>query len=102
MNGFDALIGEIAHTVQPIFKQAFDVVLPVYTQIVKQQEQVAANIAENMKRERLREPYDDYQIRKWLSQVPHGGMVGDKAVLILYNEEHPSQSLVIVEDTKNL
>lgn len=45
---------------------------------------------------------DDYQIRKWLSQVSHGGMVGDKAVVIVYNEEHPSQSLVIVEETNNL
>lgn len=45
------------------------------------------------------EDLQDYQIRRWLSQVPHGGMVGDKAVLIVYNEQHPSQSYLIVEDT---
>jgi hypothetical protein len=39
----------------------------------------------------------DYQMRRWLSQVPHGGMVGEKAVLIVYNEQHPSQSILIVE-----
>lgn len=48
------------------------------------------------------ETYEDYQIRKRLSQVPHGGIVGNMAVLICYNEKHPSQSLVIVEDIKNL
>lgn len=44
------------------------------------------------------EPYERYQMRKWLSQVPHGGMVGNMAVLIVYNEKHPEQSLLIVED----
>lgn len=48
------------------------------------------------------ETYQDYQIRKWLSQVPHGGIVDNMAVLICYNEKHPSASLVIVEDIKNL
>lgn len=48
------------------------------------------------------ESAEDYQIRKWLSQVPHGGIVDNMAVLICYNEKHPSQSLVIVEDIKNL
>ena len=100
MNGFEMLIEEVAHTFQPIFKQAVDVVLPVYKQVLKQQNDIAASMAMSMRAQR--ESYDDYQIRKWLSQVPHGGMVGDKAVLILYNEEHPSQSLLIVEDTKNL
>lgn len=44
----------------------------------------------------------DYQMKRWLSKVPHGGMVGNLAVLICYNEKHPSQSLVIVEGTNNL
>lgn len=48
------------------------------------------------------ETYEDYQIRKWLSQVPHGGIVGNMAVLICYNEKHPSASLVIVEDIKTI
>lgn len=48
------------------------------------------------------ETYEDYQLRKWLSQVPHGGIVDNMAVLICYNEKHPSQSLVIVEDIKHL
>lgn len=39
-----------------------------------------------------------YQIRRWMSQVPHGGIVGNMAVLICYNHKHPEQSLVIVED----
>lgn len=38
-----------------------------------------------------------YQMRKWLSQVPHGGIVGDSAVLIVYNEQAPEQSEMIVE-----
>ena len=44
------------------------------------------------------EDLQDYQIRRWLSQVPHGGIVGDKAVLIVYNEDHPSASYILVED----
>lgn len=44
------------------------------------------------------ESYEDYQMRKWLSEVPHGGIVGDKAVLICYNHKHPSQSILLVED----
>jgi hypothetical protein len=44
------------------------------------------------------EDLQDYQMRRWLSQVPHGGIVGNKAVLIVYNEEHPSQSYLIVEE----
>lgn len=46
------------------------------------------------------ETYEDYQIRKWLSQVPHGGVVGEKAVLIVYNKQHPSASYILVEDIK--
>lgn len=57
------------------------------------------HILEVMKAEASKEDLQDYQMRRWLSQVPHGGMVGDKAVLIVYNEEHPSQSYLIVEDT---
>ena len=36
-------------------------------------------------------------LKKWLSEVPNGGIVGDKAVLIVYNEEHPELSFVTVE-----
>lgn len=39
----------------------------------------------------------DYQMRRWLSQVSHGGMVGKMAVLICYNRKAPSQSVMIVE-----
>lgn len=41
---------------------------------------------------------EDYQMRKWLSQVPHGGIVGNKAVLVCYNRMHPARSTLIVED----
>lgn len=44
------------------------------------------------------EPPERYQMRKWLSQIPHGGIVGCKAALILYNNESPERSLLIVED----
>lgn len=44
------------------------------------------------------EPYERYQMRKWLSQIPHGGIVGNKAVLIVYNSEAPELSEMIVED----
>ena len=71
------------------FGRALDNFMPSFMKIVKQ-------IAENL----TTESYEDYQIRKWLSQVPHGGMVGDKAVLIVYNEKHPSASYILVEDTK--
>jgi hypothetical protein len=37
-----------------------------------------------------------HQMRKWLSQIPHGGIVGDKAVLIVYNSEAPELSEMIV------
>lgn len=43
------------------------------------------------------EPLERYQMRKWLSQIPHGGIVGNMAVLICYNRQHPEQSSVIVE-----
>jgi len=39
-----------------------------------------------------------YQITRWLSQVSNGGIVGNKAVLICYNERHPERSYMIVED----
>lgn len=41
---------------------------------------------------------EDYQMRRWLSQVPHGGIVGNKAVLVCYNRMHPARSTLIVED----
>lgn len=96
MNGFEMLVNEVANTFRPIFDQAVKTVMPVYKQILKQQNDAAANIAMSIRANR--ESCDDYQIRKWLSQVPHGGIVGDKAVLIVYNKEHPSQSILLVED----
>lgn len=42
-----------------------------------------------------------YQIRRWLSQIPHGGIVGNRAVLIVYNEKHPERSEMIVEELKS-
>lgn len=41
-----------------------------------------------------------YQMRKWLSQVPHGGMVDDTGVLIVYNKKAPELSYLIVEGNK--
>lgn len=43
------------------------------------------------------ESYERYQMRKWLSQVPHGGIIGDTAYLIVYNREAPERSYVIRE-----
>lgn len=43
------------------------------------------------------EPYERYQIRKWLSQVPHGGIVDNMAVLIVYNEKYPELSYLTFE-----
>lgn len=43
------------------------------------------------------EPAERYQIRKWLSQVPHGGFVGEMAVLICYNKKRPELSELVVE-----
>lgn len=43
------------------------------------------------------ESYERYQMRKWLSQVPHGGIVGDNAYLIVYNREAPERSYLIRE-----
>jgi len=43
------------------------------------------------------ESYERYQMRKWLSQVPHGGIVGDYAYLIVYNREAPERSYLIRE-----
>lgn len=40
-----------------------------------------------------------YQITRWLEQVNNGGMVGCKAVVIVYNRKHPERTLLIVEDT---
>lgn len=41
---------------------------------------------------------EDHQMRKWLSQVPHGGIIGNLAVLVCYNRMHPARSTLIVED----
>lgn len=43
------------------------------------------------------EPAERYQMRKWLSQVPHGGVVGDMGVLIVYNEKYPELSEILVQ-----
>lgn len=43
------------------------------------------------------EPAERYQMRKWLSQVPHGGVVGDTGVLIVYNEKYPELSELVVD-----
>lgn len=43
------------------------------------------------------EPAERYQMRKWLSQIPHGGIVGKLAVLVCYNRKCPERSFVIVE-----
>ena len=43
------------------------------------------------------ESAERYQMRKWLSQVPHGGIIGDTAYLIVYNREAPERSYVIRE-----
>lgn len=69
------------------FGRALDNFVPKFSEVIKA-------VAEKTKNE----TYDDYQIRKWLSQVPHGGIVGKKAVLIVYNENHPSASYIVVEE----
>lgn len=38
-----------------------------------------------------------HQMRKWLSQVPHGGIVDGMAVLVVYNKKAPELSELIVE-----
>jgi hypothetical protein len=68
------------------FGRALDEFVPVFHKAIKT---FAASLET--------ESYDRYQMRKWLSQVPHGGMVGNMAVLIVYNEEAPERSEVIVE-----
>lgn len=68
------------------FGRALDEFVPAFNKIVK-------TIMETIEEE----PYERYQMRKWLSQVPHGGIVGDKAVLIVYNEQAPELSYLIVE-----
>lgn len=74
-------------TVFANFGRALDVVVPQVAKALK-------TFAENINTE----PYERYQMRKWLSQVPHGGIVGKKAVLIVYNEKAPELSYLIVED----
>lgn len=83
-----------------VYQQVTNIILPVYQQISEQAQQIITNIVENIEREKLREPYERYQMRKWLSQVPHGGIVDNKAVLIMYNNEYPEQSYFIVECIK--
>lgn len=43
------------------------------------------------------EPVERHQMRKWLSQIPHGGVYGNLAVLVCYNKHKPERSSVIVE-----
>lgn len=98
MNGIESFLAEVGHIIRPVAQAYVDAVTPVARQVIETVDQAAENMADNLKRERLREPYDRYQMRKWLSQVPHGGIVGDKAVLIVYNSEAPELSEMIVED----
>lgn len=38
-----------------------------------------------------------YQMRRWLSHVPHGCIVNGVAYLVVYNREAPERSYVICE-----
>lgn len=98
MNGMDAFLAEVGRIIQPVAQAYIEAVAPVARQVIKTVDDAAMNMAMNLRAQR--ESADDYQIRRWLSQVPHGGIVGDKAVLIVYNEEHPSASYILVEDIK--
>ena len=39
----------------------------------------------------------EYQISKWLTSINRGGIVGNMAVLIVYNSEAPELSYIIKE-----
>ena len=43
------------------------------------------------------ESYDRYQMRKWLSQIPHAAIVDNVAYVIVYNSEAPERSYVVRE-----
>lgn len=47
------------------------------------------------------EPPGRYQMRKWLSQVEHGCIVGNTAMLLCYDKTCPEKSYVIIEDIKS-
>jgi len=69
--------------------RSFDEFVPVFQKIMAQ---VAADMQS--------ESYERYQMRKWLSQVPHGAIIDDVAYLVVYNEKQPELSYLIVEVIK--
>lgn len=44
------------------------------------------------------ETADRHHMRKLLETIPHGGIMGSRAYLIVYNRAMPERSYVIVED----
>lgn len=71
------------------------VIVPPLERMVEVLSVVLNGIAMKMRAER--ESAERHQMRKWLSQVPHGGIIGDEAFLIVYNEEAPELSYIIKE-----
>lgn len=83
-NGVEALFVEVRAILSPIFERAMKII-----------NDVAQDYAMYLRAQR--ESADRYQIRKWLSQIPHGGIVGNEAVLVVYNSEAPELSYIIKE-----
>ncbi len=83
-NGIEALSVEMGAIITPVFRAVEKII-----------NDVALGIAMTLKAQR--EPAERYQIRKWLSQVPHGGIIENKAFLIVYNSEAPELSYIIKE-----
>lgn len=52
----------------------------------------------DIKKENLKQKYARYRVKKFFNNLEtRGGFVGEKAILFVYNSEHPELSYIITE-----
>lgn len=86
---------ELSNATEAFMSELKAVFLPPLERIVETLTTVLNGIAMEMRARR--ESAERYQMRKWLSQIPHGGIIGNEAYLIVYNSEAPELSYILKE-----
>ena len=80
---------------EELVAEIWAILRPPLEHIVEGINNILLNIAMTLRAQR--ESPERYQMRKWLSQIPHGGIIGNEAYLIVYNSEAPELSYIIKE-----
>lgn len=83
----------VNNPVQALFDEVAKILSPVVDGVCN----IINNIAREITMSLRAEPYERYQMRKWLTSVPNGAIVGNEAVLVVYNSEAPELSYIIKE-----